>query len=103
MDKMVFHIIRIGRMGGVIVETLQDMDFTQMKQVDIRTVDRESLVDINEIQIDENLSKEERFVEFLRQVKNPYCYRCGKMIVKVSFSDTEVTLEERLEHCLKNL
>ena len=75
----------------------------QMKEVDIRTVDRDSLVDIREVQVDGKLPREQRFEEFLRQIKNPYCYLCGKIIVKVSFSDTEVTLEERLEHYLATL
>lgn len=90
------------------METIWDMDLiqmelAQMKQVDIHTVDRESLADITKIQIDEKLPQEERLIHFLQQVKNPYCYRCGKVVVKVSFADTETTLEERLEHYLKTL
>lgn len=79
------------------------MDFMKMKQVDVCTVDRESLADITKIQIDQNLPKEQRLEEFLKQVKNPYCYRCGKVVVKVSFSDTETTLEECLERYLKTI
>ena len=75
----------------------------QMKEVDINTVDRESLVDIREVQIDGKLSREQRFEDFLRQIKNPYCYRCGKIVVKISFSDTDATLEDRLEHYLATL
>lgn len=75
----------------------------QMKEVDIHTIDRESLVDIREVKIDGKLPQEQRFKDFLRQIKNPYCYRCGKIVVKVSFSDTEVTLEDRLEHYLATL
>ena len=78
-------------------------ELAQMKEVDIHTVDRESLVDIREIQIDEKLPREQRFEEFLRQIKNPYCYRCGKIVVKVSFSDTDATLEDRLEHYLATI
>ena len=75
----------------------------QMKEVNINTVDRESLVDIRKVQVDEKLSREQRFEDFLRQIKNPYCYRCGKVVVKISFSDTDVTLEDRLEHYLATL
>ena len=75
----------------------------QMKEVDINTVDRESLVDIRKVQVDGKLSREQRFEDFLRQIKNPYCYRCGKVVVKISFSDTDVTLEDRLEHYLATL
>ncbi len=75
----------------------------QMKEVDINTVDRESLVDIRKVQVDGKLSREQRFEDFLRQIKNPYCYRCGKVVVKISFSDTDVTLEDRLEHYLATI
>ena len=82
---------------------IQDIDLAKLKQVDIRTVDRDSLVDIRDVHLDTSLPREQRFLDFLRQIHNPYCYRCGKMIVKVSFADTDVTLEERLEHYLSSL
>ena len=78
-------------------------DFEALKNVDIRTVDPDTLVDINDVKIDKNLPQSERIKEFIRQIKNPYCYKCGKAIVKVSFADTTATLEDRLEHYLKSL
>ena len=75
----------------------------QMKEVDLHTVNKESLVDIREVHIDGKLPREQRFEDFLRQIRNPYCYRCGKIVVKVSFSDTDATLEDRLEHYLATL
>lgn len=81
----------------------QDIDLAQMKNVDIRTVDRGSLVDITEVQIDGKIPQKQRFDDFLRQIKNPYCYRCGNVVVKISFSDTDATLEDRLEQYLKSL
>lgn len=85
------------------METALKLQLTQMKEIDIHTVDRESLVDIREVQVDGRLPREQRFQDFLRQIRNPYCYRCGKMVVKVSFSDTDATLENRLEHYLETL
>jgi len=75
----------------------------QMKNVDIRTVDRDTLVDIRDVKINPNLTKEERLIDFVRQIKNPYCYRYGKTVIKISHSDTQVTLEERLENFFKSL
>ncbi len=75
----------------------------QMKEVDIHTVDRESLADIREVKVDGELPREERFKDYLRQIRNPYCYRCGKIVVKISLSDTDATLEDRLEHYLATL
>lgn len=85
------------------MDTALGLELARMKEVDIHTVDRESLVDIREIQVDGELPGERRFEDFLRQIRNPYCYRCGKIVVKVSFSDTDATLESRLEHYLASL
>ena len=83
--------------------TIQNMDFKQMRNVDVRTVERESLVDISKIYIDPRMPREQRLADFVRQIGNPYCYRCGKVVVKVSFAETDATLEDRLEHYLKTL
>lgn len=85
------------------MEKIQITDLEQMKSVDIRTVDQNSLVDIKDIHIDEKLPRNQRFSEFLRQIGNPYCYRCGKVMIKVSFAHTNATLEDRLEHYLKTI
>ncbi len=67
-----------------------------MKNVDIRTVDPETLRDIRDVHVDAGLPKKERLLEFIRQIGNPYCYRHGKYVVKVSFTDTDITLEQRM-------
>ena len=79
------------------------MTIEEMKNLDVRTVDRDSLVDVTQIVIDENLSKEERVAEYLRQVKNPYCFRVGKMVVKNIYSNDGVSLEERFEQFARTL
>lgn len=58
---------------------------------------KEDLVDIRSVQIDTNLPKEERIQSFLKQIKNPYLFRYGDMVIHSVFSETEVTLEERLK------
>ena len=79
------------------------MTIEEMKAVDVRTVDPETLVDVTQIKIDENLSKEERVAEFLRQVKNPYCFRVGNMIVKNVYSNDGVSLRDRFEQFARTL
>lgn len=79
------------------------MTIEEMKAVDVRTVDPETLVDVIQIKIDENLSKEERVKEFLRQVKNPYCFRVGNMIVKNVYSNDGVSLRDRFEQFARTL
>ena len=67
-----------------------------MQNVDIRTVDPTTLRDIRDVEINTALPKKERILDFIRQIGNPYCYRHGKYVVKVSFIDTDVTLEDRM-------
>ena len=41
--------------------------------------------------------------EFVRQVKNPYCFKVGKVAVSVGYSGDGVTFEQRMEHYLQTL
>ena len=75
-----------------LLEQLQEM-----AQTDIRTVDPKELVDIESVTIRTDLPDKERVADFLRQIKNPYCYLYRGMVVKVSFSG-----KRRLEDCLKD-
>lgn len=65
------------------------------KEVDVRTVNPEELVDIEEVHINMALPEKERMLDYIRQVKNPYCYKAHGMIVKISFAG-----KEKLEDCL---
>ena len=82
---------------------LTQIDFEELKQVDVRTVDPDTLVDIRTLEIDKTLPREQRMAEFVRQVKNPYCFRVGKVAVSVSYSGDGVTFEQRMEHYLQTL
>lgn len=73
------------------------MTLEEMRSVDIRTAGPEGLVDIRTVHIDGVLSQEEKRKEFIRQVKNPYCFRVGNVIVKSVYSGDGVSLNERFE------
>lgn len=73
-----------------------------MREVDIRAVDPDSLQDIREVTVNTELSKQDRMLDFFRQIGNPYCYRHGKYVVKVSFADTGATLEDRMLSYLRS-
>jgi hypothetical protein len=82
-------------------ETLSEQ-LKKMAQVDVKTVDPAELVEIEDVKISGDLSKEDRVLDYIRQIKNPYVYKCGDIIVKATFSDTDETLEDRMEHYLRN-
>jgi len=73
-----------------------------MKAVDIRTVDPETLVDIRDVHIDTSLPKEERMRSFLKQIKNPYVFKYKDVVIKTSFADNGLTIEDCLEDYIRN-
>lgn len=75
---------------------MEPLSITVMKNANLATIDRDELVDIRDVKVNTSLPKRERAIDFIRQIGNPYCYRHGKYVVKVGFSETEVSLEERL-------
>lgn len=79
------------------------MTMEAMKNIDPRTADRSQLVDRRDIRIDPDAPREERLRQFVRQIKNPYCYLDGKTVVKITFSKTETTMEDCLAHYLRGL
>ena len=83
--------------------TVPPMTFQEMRDIDIRSVDVGLLVDIKDVQINTALPRDERVLDFLEQIKNPYCFKVGKAAVKVSFADTEATVEDCLERYLLSL
>ena len=80
---------------------MQDSMITYMKNIDLKDINRDELVDIRDVKVNTALPKRERAVDFIRQIGNPYCYKCGEAIVKISFSETTATLEDRIENYLK--
>jgi hypothetical protein len=54
------------------------------------------LVDINTVSVDKTLPRDARIVEFIRQIKNPYHFKCGKFDVTAKYAETGLTFEECL-------
>ena len=79
------------------------MNLEVLKNVDIRTVNPDTLVDINKINVNTKLSGEKRVEEFLKQIENPYCFKCGNIIVKSTFSSDGISITERFENYLRML
>ncbi|MDR2044958.1 MAG: hypothetical protein LBQ15_11505 [Clostridium sp.] len=58
--------------------------------------EKDLLTDLRSVNIRMTLPREERIEDFLKQVKNPYLFRCGDMVVQSVYPDTEMTLADRL-------
>ena len=73
-------------------------DIISMRNVDLMAVNKKDLVDISDIVINKELPTEERVKDYIKQIKNPYCYLDNGIVVKISFSG-----EKSLEDCLKTV
>lgn len=65
-----------------------------------QTAHADNLTDIQNVSVDPNLSREERIVEFVRQIKNPYHFKCGKFTVQAQFAKDGASLEDCLQSIL---
>ena len=86
------------RGGNVSDKALSPMDYLKFK------CDKTKLVDISTVQIDQGKPREVRMKEFLRQIRNPYLFKVGDVIVEVSFRKNGSTLQKAMESLvMKNL
>ena len=76
-------------------------DFEMLKSVDIKNVDKGSLIDLDVVQIDDTRPVSERILSFLQQVKNPYCFRIGDVAVKVNYKPDGPSLQQNFEDLLR--
>ena len=96
-------------MKNIEMPTLEEL--LEMAAVDIRTVDRSTLVELDDVEIHEELPQAERIAEifgfaqdkhsadYIKQIKNPYCYKSHGVVVKISFAG-KCSLEESLSRCI---
>ena len=56
------------------------------KDAEIALCDKSTLTDLRDITVDKSKSVMERIENFTGQVKNPYLFKVGDVIVKVAYS-----------------
>ena len=52
------------------------------------------LVDIRDVVIDKSLTLEERVKSYVEQIKNPYCFKVGDVVVRVSYAGKDKSLTD---------
>jgi len=64
------------------------------------SVNTDTLVDIRDVDVDKDLPRQERIAEFVRQIRNPYRFRCGKFTVTARFAEDGPSLEDCLQRII---
>lgn len=65
-----------------------------MKQGYQNTKDPQTLVDIRDVVLDRSLEQTERIKSFLKQIKDPYCFKVGDVVVNVAYTEGGATLND---------
>ena len=55
---------------------------------------RESLVDIRDVKLDSSMEQADRVRSFIQQVKNPYRFKVGDVVVNKAYTNGGATLNE---------
>ena len=63
----------------------------------------DSLVDIRDVKIDRSLPVEERMKSYVEQIKNPYMFKVGNTVVRVSHANTTQTINDNFLNLLMSL
>jgi len=71
-------------------------EISVMKNIDINQLDPEQLEEITDIRINDSLPKQERILDFIKKIRNPYCFKCNGMIIKLEFANEGMSFEEGL-------
>lgn len=62
-----------------------------------------SLVDIRSVKIDPAQPVEERMRSYVEQIKNPYMFKVGNTVVRVSYADTQATINDNFLNLLSSM
>lgn len=79
---------------------LSEEELHKMRDMDIMEADRDTLVDISEIRIDDSRPVEERMEDYLKQARNPYLLKSGDYVLKLCYQEDGESLEERMKSYL---
>ena len=79
------------------------MSLEEMSAIDPRKMDMLKLVQLDTVHIDSHIAQNKRCQQFIEQIKNPYCYMDGKVKVKISFTDTERSMDDCVRSYLSGI
>ena len=79
-------------------------ELEKMRNMDVKDVNIDDLVDIRDVKIDTSKPQIERMLDFIEQLKNPYFFKYENYIVKIKFSDdSSDSFQTRLEKMFKSI
>ena len=100
-------IVRFIEFEGIIwynFKEIAEMCFREMCFVaESKDIKNSELTDISTKKINPNDSVEKKTKDFIKQIKNPYSFKCGAYEVNIKFAETDKKLEDCLSNCIETL
>jgi hypothetical protein len=62
-----------------------------------------SLVDIRDVKIDRSQPVEDRIRSYVEQIKNPYLFKVGRTVVRVSYANTQATINDNFMDLISSM
>lgn len=75
----------------------------KMTDVKLSEVNRAELIDIKTVKIDTDIPIENRIENYIEKIKNPYCFLCDDIGVKIEFSEDGKTLDDSIRSYLTSI
>ena len=73
------------------------------KNMKLEDINSDEVDELSSIKIDRRKSSNERILDFLTKVKNPYVFKVNGKLVRMSFSENGPTADDCLTRVLENL
>ena len=70
----------------------------KLSKMDLCVIDRQELTELSQVKIDIDLPTKQRLINFLNDIKNPYCFLVGTNAVKIEFSNNGKSLQTLLKN-----
>ena len=80
------------------------MTLLDMQNIDVRDIDPSTVVNAADVLVNTDLPQMERMKDVVTQMNgNPYFFKSGKLIVKMSFMETDISINKRWEDHLRTV
>lgn len=89
-------------MSNYNIEELENK-IKRCKKISINEVDIEELDELSEIKVSKKKKGNERILEFIKNISNPYMFKVKNKIVKVEFTNNGVSAEDSITNIISSI
>ncbi len=89
-------------MSNYNIEELENK-IKRCKKISLNEVDIEELDELSEIKVSKKKKGNERILEFIKNISNPYMFKVKDKIVKVEFTNNGVSAEDSITNIISSI